>query len=68
MSKIRSAQNKEIIVAGSLFAVIVLQVIINLMIIVSGLIRIYLVQPEVSGKDPIDTATVNEAIKQLKEE
>jgi membrane protein YdbS with pleckstrin-like domain len=68
MFKIRSAQNKENIISVSLFAVVVLLAVVNLAVIIPGLVRIYSVQSDVSGKDPIDTATVNEAVRLLNEE
>jgi hypothetical protein len=65
MSKIRLSQNKEILVAISLIAGLLILMIINMAVLIPGINSVYLPGAKQANSDPIDTLTVNEAIKLL---
>jgi hypothetical protein len=65
MSKIHFQQNKEVIISVGLFVGLLMLLIINLTLLIPNLMRVYSPLKNQTGQSPIDTETVNQAIKVL---
>jgi hypothetical protein len=65
MSKTLLNQNKEILVAVGLAVGVSILLLVNIIAITPGLIFLNQPATTTASKDPIDTATVNEAIRVL---
>jgi hypothetical protein len=63
MFKTRSVQTKESIITIGVSIGIILFVVINIALLLPSLISVFGPQPTQTKQDPIDTNTVNEAIK-----